>query len=438
MTGWFKQELPRVKLTPQQETMWEATTSAFLWHCPAFAHIYYNMLDRQGETHHAVFTNSEKVKVAATDGFAVAFNPENFFKYNLHGRVFIFCHEVIHCIWDHCGMARKFRMAGEIVYEDGTRLPYIDKIMAWANDYVINDTLVNAQHGRIPEDGLWNTDIGTWEEACVDVYRKIYQQCKKGGGGGMPGPNQTGFGGQEPFDVLLEPGEISGKDPADAAMERNDTEWRATCETAIRVAEMRGQGTMPGSLKRLFGESLVPHVPWEEHVETILARTFGSDGYNWRRANRQLIVRDIYAPGRTGHGAKLVVVGSDTSGSVGDKETDMFFAELAGMFEGLRPEQLVIMWCDSKVHDVSYCDDAQDLNIIREEGVGGGGGTSFVPVFDMIEELGMVPDALIYLTDGMGTFPREAPDYPVIWGSILLKPEHFPFGEVVMVPKQAE
>ncbi|MFN3883741.1 MAG: VWA-like domain-containing protein, partial [Rhodocyclaceae bacterium] len=45
----------------------------------------------------------------------------------------------------------------------------------------------------------------------------------------------------------------------------------------------------------------------------------------------------------------------------------------------------------------------------------GGGGTSFVPVFEWLERAGQRPDALIYFTDADGEFPARAPDYPVLW-----------------------
>ena len=57
-------------------------------------------------------------------------------------------------------------------------------------------------------------------------------------------------------------------------------------------------------------------------------------------------------------------------------------------------------------------------------------------MFDWIAEEGVEPDALIYLTDLMGTFPGQQPSYPVIWASInALKA---PWGEQVMIPKQSE
>ena len=59
----------------------------------------------------------------------------------------------------------------------------------------------------------------------------------------------------------------------------------------------------------------------------------------------------------------------------------------------------------------------QDLNMIpKEVMVHGGGGTSFVPVFDRLNELeqaGDKIDALLYLTNGKGEYPKDKPDYPV-------------------------
>lgn len=65
----------------------------------------------------------------------------------------------------------------------------------------------------------------------------------------------------------------------------------------------------------------------------------------------------------------------------------------------------------------------------------GRGGTSFVPVFEWIEEKmknGMRPDALFFFTDLCGDFPDKAPSYPVAWLAFDrdLKP---PFGQVIRV-----
>src|SRR5690606_12877290 len=103
------------------------------------------------------------------------------------------------------------------------------------------------------------------------------------------------------------------------------------------------------------------------------------------------------------------VCGLDTSGSIQDPEVSMFFGEIYGILEDLRPSRVVIMYCDSKVHKVVEAVDTSDLLNIRKLGAPGGGGTDFRPVFNKITEMGLEPDALVYLTDGYGTFPKKPP-----------------------------
>jgi predicted metal-dependent peptidase len=131
------------------------------------------------------------------------------------------------------------------------------------------------------------------------------------------------------------------------------------------------------------------------------------------------------------------VVACDTSGSIGPKEVDMFFAELGGIFEDLKPKQMLVMWCDAKVHRTDELDAPDDLNHVRYLGAPGGGGTSFVPVFDEVDKLGIEVDGLIYLTDGYGAFPQEQPKYEVIWGDISKNAALYPWGDYVEIPRQA-
>jgi predicted metal-dependent peptidase len=132
-------------------------------------------------------------------------------------------------------------------------------------------------------------------------------------------------------------------------------------------------------------------------------------------------------------GAGCVVVGWDTSGST-HALVDAFFAEMAGIVKDLNPAQLVVIRCDAAVHGVDDMEDPDDLNGYREqinqEGIGGGGGTSFVPVFDKIAELELQPDVVVYLTDLLGTFPPMQPDYPVVWANVA-KGQKAPWGDQV-------
>jgi predicted metal-dependent peptidase len=72
----------------------------------------------------------------------------------------------------------------------------------------------------------------------------------------------------------------------------------------------------------------------------------------------------------------------------------------------------------------------------------GGGGTDFRPFFEAVqkehEQADTQDGVCIYLTDGCGTFPAEAPVLPVLW--VLspggLQADKVPFGETVrLIPE---
>jgi predicted metal-dependent peptidase len=407
-------------LTPQQEKAWDMTRTALVWNCPAFSHIFYTLLNNAGSKHIALFTKD--VPIAAVDGSNLILNPETFFKYSLNERVFACAHEILHCVLNHCVMSWGFYKRGKISYPDGSELPYIHKVANIAQDLVINDILIESKVGDFNKDWLHDTSIGTAKDAWIDVYKKVFEQQDAAG-------NIQRIKGSQ-FDEHLEPGASQGKDPGQAAQQRNEAQWQT--EIAAAAASARAQGKLPAGLERLFQDILNPQVDWREHIAALFARKVGSGSFDWRRPDRRLIVRDIYAPGPSGHGAGTIVVGVDTSGSIGPKQLDMFFAEMSGILEDLRPKRVLVMWCDAEVHRVDEAEDPGDLNSIRCAGAPGGGGTSFVPVFNEIEKQGLEPDALVYLTDGMGSFPEQSPRYTVIWGSIC-DTSKYPFGDVVNI-----
>jgi predicted metal-dependent peptidase len=352
-------------------------------------------------------------------------NPDTFFKYSLPKRVFICVHEIMHCIWDHCGHLAAWSKTQRIGFPDGTKLPLDLRIMNVAMDLVVNDTLIESNIGEFDSAWLHDPKIATRTDSVLDTYRKLYRKAEKGG------PDSQVSGGS--FDQHRAPGSSSQGKTADQ-IPRNQQEWKAQLAAGMAVAA--AQGKLPACLKRLLEEVLEPKVDWRDHIRAQLARRLGTGARDWRRPDKRLIVRDIYAPGRSGHGTGVVVIGVDTSGSIGAKTLDMFLAEVSGILEDVKPKQLFLVWCDAKVGRVDECDEVSDLNAIRAKGMPGGGGTDFRPVFNEINDLGLVPECLVYLTDGLGTFPDRAPAYPVVWGSIY-PASKYPFGDVVEVPQQA-
>jgi predicted metal-dependent peptidase len=402
-------------LTPELKRKWIETRSALMWKCPAFTHILFSMLNPTDGDLVAMFVDDPKeVPIAATDGSNLILNPTTFFTFSLDERVFIVAHEILHCIYNHCSIGRTMSKAGKVSYVDGSSLPYDHDTMNIAMDLVINDVLVHDKIGKFPTVGVHDPKIATLNDTFMDAYKKVWKK-------------KDDFKGKG-FDKLLQPGAGQGQDPGQAQSDRSQTEWDTAVAAAMASAKL--QGKLPANLARLFTEIVEPTVSWQDHIRAFFARKVGSGGYNWRKPDRQLIQRDIYSPQRSGNGCEGVVLAVDTSGSIGQKELDVFFGEMRGILEDVRPRTLYVMWCDARVHKVDEVEDGGDIDTLKPHG---GGGTDFKPVFAKIEEMGLKPDALVYLTDGYGGFPSAAPTgYPVIWGDIAGGVK-YPFGDVVKI-----
>jgi predicted metal-dependent peptidase len=417
-----------VEITPQQAKQWSDTRAALIWHAPAFTHILYTMMNKNGNEHIAIFT--KEVPIAATDGTHILLNPDTFFPLSLSERIFVVAHEISHGIFAHCEMMQRFKMTGKVCYPDGKELDYDQMDMNKAMDYVINDMLIDSKIGTYNPNWLHDTTIATHQDSVLTAYRRIHQN-KSGGAGGAGQGQGNGKSGQQGFDQHLAPGTTTGQDPASAANGRNEIEWKTAIAGA--AASARAQGKLPAALERLLEEVLNPQVDWSEKVIGWFNRKPGGGTYDWRKADRRFITRNIIAPARSGFGAGPIVVAIDTSGSIGQKELSVFFGEMFGILDDVRPTCIHVIWCDAAVNRVDEIHDTADLLELRMKKAPGGGGTAFEPVFDKVVELGIEPDALIYLTDGLGSFPKQAPLYPVMWGNIE-KGSKYPWGDVIDIP----
>jgi predicted metal-dependent peptidase len=113
---------------------------------------------------------------------------------------------------------------------------------------------------------------------------------------------------------------------------------------------------------------------------------------------------------------------------VGEEELKMFLSELQGITNSLSDFTLHLFGCDTEVHDHFVL--TQNDNIQDQKFTGGGGGTSFTPIFELMEKEGIEPAVLIYTTDLRGTFPDEPPPYPVMWVATS-GVNQVPFGEIL-------
>lgn len=424
--------LKRIKLDASQQRYWQDTLAALSWIAPGFVHVIYTMLHNTGDDDVALFTEDGIMAhhTAATDGWQLIFNPKRFFKYDLMERCFIVLHEVMHEALNHVRLGYAFRRAG-VVTVNGKTLPYDHDFANWMQDFVINAILIASKLGKYNKDWLWNTTIAdentTWLEAYFREWKDrqvIYVNIKFN-------PSTSQYAGQ--FDVHLDPFEGKGTEP-ESEPPRNDQAWEIVLNQAAEI--QRAQGKMPAALQMFFDSILKPKVEWQDHIRGHVTRIMGSGAYDFKRLDRRMITRGIGAPGISGHGAGLVIVGGDTSMSVFQSRALIarWLGEIGGIIEDVQPEETHVVWCDTEVKRVDICLDVADVSKMVYDGVPGGGGTHFKPVFKYIEDNDLRPDVLLYLTDGDGTYPKHEPDYPVIWGDISGRKEKYPFGTVVHIP----
>lgn len=430
-------------LSDDHRRKWGNTLTLFTLACPGFRHILYKLLANNAGTDIALM--SRTVPLAATDGANVIINPDQFFQLTLKERVFVLAHEVIHNVYDDPATTRRIVRSGELRYGDGVSLPFENNLWQKAMDFRINDALIKSAIGAMPVTkdgkpiGCHDTKIGKADDSAYDIYRRLYEQEK--GGGGKKGEKDKTTGGTSEgpgaFDECMEPGTSTGQDPNVAGAQRNAQQWASEMAVAQSLELMKLQGKISADLKRMFDLYLKRQVPWTDHIEGFFARKIGSGASDWRRPDRRFITRDIYIPARSGHGVNWVCVWGDTSGSIGRDELNTYFAELSGLIDELQPRRVTVFWCDAQIKHTDDIEDMDDLTKIRARGVGGGGGTSCRPVFRAIRDMNMEPpDAFVGLTDGHAEFPSHAPNYPCVWA--VTTDAEIPFGETVRIKPVVE
>lgn len=370
--------------------------TAMLLHVPFFASLLLDMMDMKVGKFPGIFPPGNET--AATNGKTIWIDEDFLDSMPLPEAVFVVCHEVGHAMWQHMSRGKKYSDTG---FEGQ---PFDPVLWNVAGDYVINDLLVESKIGKMPKVGLHDPKQGTSLDMVDDVYRKLLKNPPPGSGQG--------------FDIhVLESGTA------------NEAEWKRAVKTAADAA--KAMGKLPDNLKRFVEQLLNPTIPWQEKLRHFVMKAIGRDSHTWSKPHRRrLITQGVVLPSYTGFAAGHVVVAVDTSGSVSEKELQVYMTELQNILDTAKPTGVTVIACDADIHDVTELDGSDSL-LDNMPPLGGGGGTSFIPPFDWCRERGLEPAAFIYFTDMMGSFPAEAPAYPVIWCATT--DQKAPWGETIPV-----
>lgn len=350
-------------------------------HVPFFSSILFDMM----ELHHGKFPHifPPENETAATDGKNIWIDEDFFAKLKLPEAVFLLCHEICHAIYMHMARGKYYKDLGIDGEEFDPRRWNI------ACDYVINDMLKKAEVGRMPLSGLHDPRFNSTMMA-DEVYRLLKNEKDNGAGAG--------------HDLLdhhiLTPEQIP------------QSEVQRVVQTAANNAKAVGQ--LPKSLERFAEELTRPQVTWQELLRHHVSRAAGRDATTWARPHRRrLVTQQIYFPSYTGYAAGDIVVIIDTSGSIGQKELNVFLSEVDEIVSSCNPSSVSIAGCDADLGEWHVLGEGESL-MGNPPKLGGGGGTDFRPPFNYIQQEGIKPATLIYFTDMYGPFPED-PGYPVIW-----------------------
>ncbi len=341
-----------------------------------------------------VIIEDDSMETAYTDGVVLAVNPEFAESLSKRATVGLVAHEVMHLACLH-----------------HTRRDERDPLR-WniACDLAINPILEETGF-KLP-DGKLVHPIYTGHSA-EWIYDRLPAKMKE-----LDGWPSDPAGDGEVRDAPVN---------TEAAFKQVSAHWRVNIAQAAQQA--RAAGNLPRAIRRHVKNMLDPVVDWQEYLRLFIERV-SRNNYSWLPPARRYLAYGLCLPGLNSRELGRLVIALDTSGSIDALTLDHFAVEVSSILEEYDTE-VDILYCDNQVqcHEhVTRQDLPLGLDLI------GGGGTDFRPVFEWVENEGVDPACLVYLTDlECSLYPEIAPDYPVLWVQWGRAQHSVPFGEVVLI-----
>jgi len=393
--------------TPAAERIRKARTALLLDH-PFFGSLLFRL---KGD-------ECRSIPTMATNGVVLRYNPAFVDTLNAATLAGVLAHEVLHPALQH-----HVRRSGR----DSRR---------WneACDYAINPLLLDAglslPDGVLVDPrfrGMSAEQIYNLREAEAQPQPSGQNSASEGAGDGSGETSEKQCCTDEPTAPETEGGvgqvlDAPLPDDGTPSVEEQAREWRVAVNQAITLSKQAGKA--PAGLARTLEGAAEAQVDWRELLRRLWSDTIPADS-SWMRPNRRHIWSGLYLPGVARECTGEIAIAVDCSGSVNARQLRLFEAEIRSIIEGQRPERVHVLYFDAEVHKVDTYMAGEMLHL---EPVGGGG-TDFGPCFDWLNEHGIHPQTMVFLTDLYGSFPESAPDYPVIWASTGSR--QAPFGSVI-------
>jgi predicted metal-dependent peptidase len=393
--------------TPAAVRIQKARTTLLLDH-PFFGSLLFRLKGRENRS----------IATMATDGVSLYYNPEFVDKLNSATLAGVLAHEVMHPALQH-----HVRRSG--------REP-----RRWneACDFAINPLLLDAGLS-LPEGvlvdhrfcGMSAEQIYNLREGEAEPESDGQEGTNEDTGAGSRNAAEKQCGAESPSAPVTEGGigqvlDAPLPDEETPSAEEQTRDWSVAVNQAVTLSKQAGKA--PACLARTLEGAAEAAVDWRELLRRLWSDTIPADS-SWMRPNRRHIWAGLYLPGIVREGVGEIAIAVDCSGSVNPRQLRLFEAEVRSILEGQRPERVHVLYFDTEVHKVETYQAGEPVHLNPV----GGGGTDFGPCFNWLDEHGIQPQTLVFLTDLCGTFPETEPGYPVLWASTERR--NAPFGSII-------
>lgn len=212
-------------------------------------------------------------------------------------------------------------------------------------------------------------------------------------------------------------GGVSGKGVDDHSIwnqsDVSEDEARQVVKDIVEQASSKCQGHVPGHLAEAIKALGKPVVRWRELLRHYLGKHVGNQRITYSRRNRR---HDRFGmPGVSHHAAATCNVIVDTSGSIGTRELEKFFAEIDSIAS--RAKVNVLQWDHAFQGWSTY-----RRGDWKKFKVHGRGGTDMAAPVKWLIENKMVADVQVMLTDGYCNYLAEQEvQFPFI--TVITTPE---------------
>ena len=321
---------------------------------------------------------------AATDGKNFYYNSEFVLGLGSIDKViFLFAHEVLHCIYDH-------------IPRTGDRDRKLSNI---AQDYVINADLVHYNVGKAIDEVeiIYDKKYFNWS------FEAVYDELVE---------NAETIDIDELFEQLLddhlEPGDGEGDDADEdgdvsnrrpqLSKEQREAIKDEIREAVLQAAQSSSAGNLPGGIQRIVNNLTNPKMDWRSLINMKIPSLSKND-YSYQQFNKKYMQSGIIVPGLNRQEAIDVCIAVDTSGSISQKILEEQLSEVVGLMDMYEEFTIRIWQFDTGIY--GYAEFTKDTagDILNYE-VKGGGGTDFDANWKFMKQEGIEPQMFIMFTDG--------------------------------------